>query len=943
MFGSIILGISSVYASASLLKIGQAFRLKGPPALRPEFSLSQTPRQGGKCGNQRTLDLVLLLPRSESEAWMANGNLATAEGPCQVLARPTENGKMEIRLSYKSPGVQYEMRTVELSTSENWILDHWIDKKLTKKAPLQSKNSPRKKQDSLDKNAPPKTILPGKEPQDLGALAKAFEDPASWEKILGASVFTKDLSSGELDRFRARVIERAYVPLRETIERLPLKLPALEIPGMSRSLSFPEETFDFPEFSLGEGREFQGAAQGLNFISALTQKGEYLKAIRAWEILEKSQFKKALPLQDPRYLALRGYLNLQLAQNLNDEGFKRRGLRIWEDALRGLAGSGGLAQEYLEYMMLESVRRLFESRQAYGALALLTWGQRFTWSARAEERFSFLKGEALMQLSLLDEAERAFSEYFQERSLIPLSSAIDRRLVPAAGFRVGDVLFMKKDFQRSANEYSRAMGAMPISNRFTFEANWYPDTIRQFPHVLYNRAEALTRLGNEQAALKDLRAFIFVAANHPQIGLVFYRVGDLLNQMGAESEQVLGAWRECVFRVPETIGARLCQARKSAEEMVRSKEDLWPRFIGDIENARPRPEDTATKDFHRDDLYTYTELILSDAFIRLGRGAQAMLRLDPLEKLEQTPYMRDWLDEYRITALSGLMFQKRKTGNYKEVISLYDKRKRNLFFRQTRPEILFHVAKAYEGLGLWKMAFDTMQEALRVRAVIRRSFPRPFDPAEEEWNSLKANLGLRLYADHKVSDAEIEAALATLNPIVRNYQRLWIEWAQLKNNHALEKKWWEQMERTHALDWHELSEYTKLLKELKEPNERLRVLNYHVGALLADIEKGKSSVKIPTASVFELFEARLENKAPEAALSVMDYLLTLSDQQLGPDFSRSMLAYRKGEVLRDLGRLTEARQSFERAKVLSPQGLWGKMATTAVKDLDSQRPSSEKL
>jgi len=482
------------------------------------------------------------------------------------------------------------------------------------------------------------------------------------------------------------------------------------------------------------------------------------------------------------------------------------------------------------------------------------------------------------------------------------------------------------------------MSSMPISNRFTFEGNWYPDAIRQFPYVLYNRAEAAVRLNQEQSALKDLRAFIFVAGSNPNVGVVLYRIGDLLNQIGADQEQVLGAWRECIFRVPDTVGARLCSARKAAIEIMKAKKEQWPRLIASIEDARPRESEKDALGFAAEDLYSFVDLVLADAFIAAERPTQALFRMDPLYKREQSAYLKAWLDEYMMTAFAGSLAERLKEAKFKEVIAEYDRRRRVLLYKQTRPEILWNVVRAYEGLGLWTQAHELLNVAEEVKKKIDRKVARPYDPTPEEWIEVRARIGLRLLADHKYPPESVRASLEKMSAQLPATKKYWISYYQSIANPKEEAKWWASYEQSSPLSWTELKAYSQALEKSGATDQRENLMELKVGTWLGERDRSLAAKEPPPVeAMFELFEIRFRAKNYSKALSILDYLNSFEDSKLNSTVSKPMLAFRRGETLLALDRFADARQSFERAKAMAPESLWGKLASSAQKEMEAKK------
>ncbi len=918
--------ISNTYAGLSVDRVGQVLRLKGPPSPTPVVSIGSS-KQG--CSAHETVDLVLKF-QARPDSWLDAKLPEPSSGPCNIVARPTTNGAFEIRLSYLIQNPNVEMKTLSLLTSQGFVVDHWFasTQKTVKKIPAKSEKKI-------------KVSIVG---SIEIAVLNGFDDTESWNKILGASASARDMSTLDLNLFRSPGHEKNLLSQLDPVERMGLRLPTLELPPMDKSIEFSEEEFEIPEFEGSGSRKVKAVTEGLNYVTLLVKGAEWLKARKALEVLENSEFSAALPLGDARYWAMKGRINYELGRKIKEPLLVSKGLEIWRDGLKIIAGHGGASQDYVEYMMIETVRHLFESGSTYAALSLLSWGQRLTWSTRAEERFSYLKGEAYLNLGLFDEALKTFKDYYSERSLVPLTAAVDRRLIPAAAFRIGDIEFKRGKYQEAVLAYTKAMNSMPIANRFTFEGNWYPDAIRQFPYVLFNRAEASVRINHEQDALKDLRAFLHIAGSHPNLATILYRIGDLLNLVGAPSEQVAAAWRECIFKFPDTFGARLCSARKAGTELVTAKKENWPRIIATVEDARPKKMDRETMGILANDLYTYVDLILAQAFIEAKRPTQAVFRLDPLYKHDQSAYMRAWLDEYMLTSFSGMLEERFNEGKYKEIISEYERRRKALLYKQTRPEILWNVMRANEGLGLWSEALQLLNTAEAVAAKINRKVSRPFDPKPEEWIQARVRIGLKLLADAKMTPENLKPSIEKLDPKLGSTQRYWVNFYHLSAQPKGEVKAWQNIESLESLSWTDVKDYSEALGKTGDSAGLEKLLESRIGVWFSEKDKQSTiSDPPPVGQIFELYDVRFRAKKYAQALTVLDYLASLDSAKLSEAVTKPMLAFRRGETLRVMGRFDDARQSFERAKTLAPESLWGKLATSAQKEMDTRNQGPQSL
>ncbi len=935
-------------------------RLKGPADAIPEVRVSSTQSQGGQCLGRPTHDLVLVFSKSP-DSWIEGLSAAvegskqkkTAFSPCETNARPLKEG-FEIRLSYPKPKLSSkeagsQLKTLVFKTSDSLVIDHWITKSL----------KPQKKETPYwDTSGEMDAGSVGGVPLRLtGTLLDVFEDQMEWEKALGSNVTAYDLNSPELDRFRWPQADPVLGIPTEPIERRRLELPYFDFPSMDQSVGFAEEkiTFDrnFVESDLHLEKspnlkptetDIKQTLEGLNFVITLARKNDWLRALKALEVLEKSKYAKFIPRNTIQLTLLRGNVYLQLGKELKDKNFQNKGVSIWRDGLRNFAGEGGDNVEFLEKMLLETIRLLFKEGLSYAAAGTLSWAQGYSWSKRTEERLSFLRGEAFFQLGLYDESFKTFDRFFTSRADKPLNTSVDRRLVPAAAFRLGDIRMRQEKFAEAKMEYTRAINQIPTLSKFSFEGSWYPNELALFPHVFFNRAEASLRLGLEQNALKDLRSFIFITPNHTKVGLVLFRIGEVLKNLGAADDMVTNAWRECIFRVPETLGAKLCEARKAALEITTSPKTSWPRLIGTVEAALPKGIRNFWDSVPPEDLEVYVNLVLSDAFIRRGEAQQAWLRLDSIRTKEPSAYLKAWTHEYSVVAFTGLLDNDLSKGAYKNVVSEYEKRKTVLFFGATRAEVLWRVAVAYERLRLLKEAKTTLDQADQLKQKVNRQISRPFDPTLEDWNYFRAKIETDILADDPRNAENSKNAIEKLMQNKIQTQRLWVRYGELAKDFKIAKEAWEFIRAKEGLSWSDVESYAKVLADLKEPKGRLDLLEGSVGVWflekdkLKTAENGKLSKTPPLVLLLKLADARFEVDAQkDKSLAVYDFLLLQEDGELAKfQITKPMVSYKKGIALKKFGKYTDARTEFNSAFTAGPDTLWGKLSASEVKELDSK-------
>ena len=445
--------IANTYADIELQRVGSIFRLKGPVAGAPKITTGRTANQGVGCKNRSTSDLILTFEGAGATSWLtkANGSANTGgesdlvdlkkavkNGPCEVSARPAGNG-IEVRLQYPDANKNLELRTLVYTSGDTLVVDHWFDKSAGARSGGTSAGNKKKKRPTGD---PLKMT---------GAFLDVFENQAGWDKLLESKVMAFDLNSPELDRFRWIRGKQTADESREFIERKELKLPYYDFAFFDTPLRFSPTAFPLKKFERSElvdAHHIDSVAakkleQGVNYVLMMAQEKDWLKAQAALSVLEKSDVGEEMPRKNAAWWALKGLIYLRLADKvdaktgLRNPDFTKRGLDIWREGLRNTADSPSSDKEYVEYMLLESLREFMGTGLEYAAAGLITWSDRYKWSTKATERLSYLRGESLMKLGLFDESYKVFETFLTKNKEKPVTYFQDRRIPSAVAFAPG--------------------------------------------------------------------------------------------------------------------------------------------------------------------------------------------------------------------------------------------------------------------------------------------------------------------------------------------------------------------------------------------------------------------------------------------------------------------------------------------------------------------------
>lgn len=927
----ILLIIPSSYAASTLEKVSSVYRLKGPleapDSLRTETSL----KGSAACQGKSVADLILGFSEpAKAQAWIDIERFSS-QGPCEIKAYPTPDG-FELRLSYAASSGS-EFQTLSYGTQSNWIVDHWlvVREKSGKKTTKTIQGKKAKAKASPNDGLSPLVNFSDK-------VLDIYQDQEAWNKILGQMGQVVSFESPELDRFRVALSERDVSFDKKPRSQRPLLPPLLSLPMLDAELSFGEQAYEIARFEKDDlpkhdTQHVAAALEGLNYLRQLVDDKEWLKARESIAVLEKGNVRKLIPVDSARWWAIKGLVYRRLGESLASRDLHRESLDIWRTGLRRVAGSGGNDQAGADYMMLESLRDLFSDGQYYAAAAMLAWSQRFRWSPPTEERLAFLRAEAHYRLGLMREAHELFADYVNSRKDVPLSAAFDRRLLPLAAFRLGDAQLRQNLYKEAISDYTDAFALIPTQQKMSFEGSWYPSEINRYPQVFFHRAEARLRQGNIGAALSDLRAFVSFAADHPNLGLILYRIGDLMELAGAPKEKVDGAWRECVFRTGENLGGKLCKARQARRALNAKNRGEWPRLVADIEDVLLSKNIAAFEPSFASDLKIYVRILLADGFLSAGDPFQSYQQFDRTRGLEASPDLLAWLQEYRLSALSGYLDSKVEDGKASEVMTALQKAKALPGLDESRPELIWPLARAYAALGLWKQSYEYAQRGLASDATKRPYKDRPYLPFPSDWRKIRSRVELKLLLAGDIETTTVEKHLKELSGESKDPEilRLWKDFYKLSRNPGKEAETLAALKKVAALSAEEWKRYFEVLLLTKNERSLRAELESYVGPWLSSAP-GKAGSDAPSGETFfMLFEARERQGDLSGAATVLSYLLVKAD--LGTSLSKEQLLFRQGQLRRKEGKLQEARQSFEAAKALSADSMWGRLSVSELQSL----------
>jgi tetratricopeptide (TPR) repeat protein len=180
------------------------------------------------------------------------------------------------------------------------------------------------------------------------------------------------------------------------------------------------------------------------------------------------------------------------------------------------------------------------------------------------ENLNFAAAESLFQLK---QNKGALEIY----KTMATDDSIDRIYSVEAHFREADVYYQNKDFKQAQKLYKAAQQK-------------FPSYILKYPNAQYNIAESEFWMGNYQSSLDSYIEFLKNFPTHDYGGFTLTRIGELLQILGANQSQSIGAFLEAYFRFPSSQGTDVARIRMLAQGLKSMKEREAKRALDEIDS-----------------------------------------------------------------------------------------------------------------------------------------------------------------------------------------------------------------------------------------------------------------------------------------------------------------------------------------------------------------------
>lgn len=252
-----------------------------------------------------------------------------------------------------------------------------------------------------------------------------------------------------------------------------------------------------------------------------------------------------------------------------------------------------------------------------------------------------------------------------------------------AEFRIGDIFFARKEYQKAIDHYNQIQ-------------KLYPTHAGRFPGAQYNKSEALFWMKQYKDSLEGYIDFLSRFPAHQHGGFALTRIGELLEILGADKRKIMGAFIEGYFRYPESQGSEVARIRMLSQGLRGMQEREKKRALAEIEEIATRSTLPQMPEF--------ANLMKAEGLSRRGEHDQS---LDVLLKYFQQHPTTANLKVYRsriLRNISDVLKGLNAKSTHIETLNTYGKYSTTWLKNAGRIDTEYFQAVAFEKSGVMKEA-----------------------------------------------------------------------------------------------------------------------------------------------------------------------------------------------------------------------------------------------
>ena len=294
---------------------------------------------------------------------------------------------------------------------------------------------------------------------------------------------------------------------------------------------------------------------------------------------------------------------------------------------------------------------------------------------------------SLSKLNKLDEALKYIDDLEKNAKNINIRAE--------AALRKGDYYAQVGSYDKAAEAYSKSL-------------NKYEKQAEQFPNTYFNFSEVLFRDRKPEQAHAAALNFVKKFPSHDYAPYALTRVGELLEVLGAEQSKSVGAYLETNFRYgdnPKTIIAKL-HLLSTRMKVMKEQE---------VKETLAKMDELASKS-DLQNIEQFKTTMVSDGFFKRAEYQKALDQL--ITFYQKDPNRPDPSQIFlRISQnINALIKEQLDRGDFKSVLSTYQKYSDTWLKKQPRIDTNYYIAKAYLDAGAFGVAlkkFDQISDEVQ--------------------------------------------------------------------------------------------------------------------------------------------------------------------------------------------------------------------------------------
>jgi tetratricopeptide (TPR) repeat protein len=305
------------------------------------------------------------------------------------------------------------------------------------------------------------------------------------------------------------------------------------------------------------------------------------------------------------------------------------------------------------------------------------------------DQLRIAKTLALMALRKPEDANKTLGE-------LEATGASDARRVEAV-YRKGDIQFEFKKYKEAIQDYEMALKK-------------YPKYAKIFPNALYNLAESQFWVNDYRNALKSYLEFLKTFPVHAHDGFAMTRVGEVLDILGADEDQVANAFLESYFRYPKNEGAEIARIRMLSRKFKGMKDKEMKIAVEEIQaigkkSSLPRVDEFVT-------------LMLAEGYGQRGDYSRSLDDLMSYFQSNPTTVNTKVFRGRILRNISELLRVDIEKSAFLEALNFYGKYSGNWLKNSGRLDVEFFRARAFEMAGVYSDASEIYRSLLNQRQAL---------------------------------------------------------------------------------------------------------------------------------------------------------------------------------------------------------------------------------